>query len=222
MADDGTGSPEGMVLVAAGPFLFGREKRTVTLGAFWIDRDPVTNRAYLAFVEATERGRPTYWPIGTLPEALLDHPVVCVTFEDAQAYARWAGKDLPTPAQWEKAARGADGRKFPWGSGFDTHRTNTKESAQGKTVPVTKLRDESPYGCRGMAGNVLEWTRGIADPKEGKRVVKGCSFRTYLGAASWSYDMAESASNDALGFRCVKPVASAVREPAAGEVAGPG
>lgn len=216
MGQNGTGGPDGMLLVPAGPFIFGRDRRTVALGAFWIDRDPVTNAAYETFVNATEHARPVHWPAGPLPAELLEHPVVYVTFADAEAFARFSHRELPTPAQWEKAARGTDGRKFPWGAGFDTHRTNTKEAARNKTVPASKLRDESPFGCRGMGGNVIEWTRGVADPAAGTRVVKGSSFRTYLGAASWTHEVAPTARHDALGFRCVKAI-SAVREPAPGE-----
>ena len=196
------GARSGMVLVPGGPFVFGRAKVPVTLGTFWIDKDPVTNRAYLAFVEKTERPPPVHWG-GDAPAAeIVDHPVVCVRFDDAEAYAHFVGKELPTPAQWEKAARGTDARKYPWGSGFFTHRTNTKESCHGRTLPVSRLQDESPYGCRGMAGNVLEWTRGVGDPRRGTRVVKGSSFRTYLGAVAWSQELAPSTYNDALGFRC--------------------
>lgn len=219
MGENGASAPCGMVLVPAGPFLYGRQKRSMTLAAFWIDRDPVTNRAYRDFVEKTDRSRPAHWLGGNVPDALLDHPVVCVTFEDAAAYAAFAGKELPTPAQWEKAARGTDARKYPWGAGFEANRANTKESARGRTVAVGTLRDDSPYGCRGMAGNVLEWTRGPGDPAAGTRIVKGCSFRTYLGASCWFHELAPETANDALGFRCVKRVDSAVAEAQAPEVA---
>lgn len=215
MSDD---APPGMVLVPAGPFLFGRDKRSVTLGAFWIDRDPVTNEAYAAFVAATGHPRPVHWPAGPLAAELRDLPVVNVSLEDALAFARHAGKDLPTPAQWEKAARGTDGRKFPWGSSFDSQRSNTKEAARNRLVPTTRLRDESPYGVRGMGGAVLEWTRGVLNPTRGTRVVKGASFRTYLGAAAWALELDAAEKRDDLGFRCVR-APSAVSEPAPGEVA---
>ncbi len=207
MAQASTNAPPGMVLVPAGEFLFDKVKRqTVKLNAFWIDKDPVTNREYEKFVAATGRPRPTYWPDGPLPEALLDHPVVKVTYEDAQAYATWAQKDLPTPLQWEKAARGVDGRKYPWGSAFDAHRTNTKESALGKTVPVHALTDESPYGVRGTSGNVLQWTRGFADAEKTQRVLKGGSYRQYLGALTWSHGAAPFETRDDVGFRCTRLV----------------
>jgi formylglycine-generating enzyme required for sulfatase activity len=208
--------PDGMVFVPAGPFLYGRDKRSLTLAAFWIDRDPVTNGAYEEFVRRAGRAAPAHWPDGQVPPELRDHPVVFVTFEDAQAYARFNGKELPTPAQWERAARGTDGRKYPWGAAFDSHRSNTRESARNRTVPGELLRDESPCGCRGMGGNVLEWTRGVFDPARGTRVVKGASFRTYLGAAAWTTELTPDERNEGLGFRCVKNV-SAMREPAPAE-----
>jgi len=196
----------GMVLVPAGPFRFGRGKSSVEIGAYWIDRDPVTNREYDEYVGKTGSARPRGWPPGPLPPAIADHPVVNVTYEEALAYARSLGKELPTPAQWEKAARGPDGRKFPWGDSFDPRRTNTKEAAIGRTIPVSEMRDESPHGCRGMSGNVFHWTRGIYDAKKGTRELKGGSFRTYLGASAWSYEAPADQANDTIGFRCVKVV----------------
>src|SRR5579872_6897124 len=91
------------ILVPAGPFLFGREKQQVVLAAFWIDRDPVTNREYDEYVAKTGASRPPHWPPGPLPAELAEHPVVSVTWDEALAYAQFAGRELPTPAQWEKA-----------------------------------------------------------------------------------------------------------------------
>src|SRR5437870_247933 len=93
--------PVGMILVAAGAFLFGRDKAEVKLGAFWIDRDPVTNREYYDYVGKTGAARPSHWPPGVLPDALALLPVVHVSFEEASAYAKFHEKDLPTPVQWE-------------------------------------------------------------------------------------------------------------------------
>ncbi|MBI3722528.1 SUMF1/EgtB/PvdO family nonheme iron enzyme [bacterium] len=196
----------GMVLVPAGPFLFGRDKQEVALSAFWIDKDPVTNREYDDYVGKTGSARPPGWPPGPLPPGIAEHPVVNVSFDEAAAYAKFLGKELATPAQWEKAGRGTDGRKFPWGSGFEPNRTNTKEAAVGRTVPVSALKDESPYGCRGMSGNVFQWTRGIYDAKKQTRVTKGGSFRNYLGALAWSYEVPPAQASDNIGFRCVEIV----------------
>ncbi len=112
-----------MVLVPGGPFLMGKARRTVHIDAFYLDKTPVTNRAFATFVEVTGY-RPTdaganrflsHFRSGKIPRGQEDHPVSYVSWTDAKAYAMWAGKRLPSEAEWEKAARGTDGRKYPWG-----------------------------------------------------------------------------------------------------------
>ena len=129
-----------MVFVPAGEFLFGPDLEKVAVVAFYIDRFPVTNAEYKVFVEATRHEHPAHWRRGTWPEGKADHPVVQVTWESAAAYAVWAGKRLPTEQEWEKAARGVDGRRWPWGNAFDPRRCNT--SSDG-TTPVGRY---SPAG----------------------------------------------------------------------------
>ncbi len=102
-----------MLLVPAGRFLAGDEGRSLYVADFWIDTFPVTNRDYAAFVAATGATPPYHWDDGRCPEALADHPVVYVNWHDATAYAEWAGKELPTARQWEKAARGQSGSTYP-------------------------------------------------------------------------------------------------------------
>lgn len=166
-----TVSTEGMLEVPAGPFLFGPERATRTLGAYWIDRLPVTNRQFEVFLRETSyrpedaRDFLKHWRAGHAPTALLDHPVVWVNLADAEAYAAWAGKRLPTWEQWERAARGTDGRTYPWGETFDTRRTNTKEGGAGGTSPVERHGGgASPIGCLDMAGNVFQWTSTWREP----------------------------------------------------------
>ena len=163
-----------MVRVPAGKFLYGNEKEERELPEFWIDKTPVTNAEYARFVAATGHKPPQHWKGKTPPEEIVDHPVVNVSRHDAVAYAEWAGKRLPTEEEWEKAARGTDGREYPWGD-WEEGRCNTKEAGIGNTTPVGQYSPDgdSPYGCVDMAGNVLEWT---ATGEGGLRVLRGGSF----------------------------------------------
>lgn len=197
-------APPGMVQVPAGPFRFGPKGDEVVLGAFWIDLTPVTNAEYAQFVKKTGRRHPSHWsPDGPNPGE-DELPVVCVTCEDAEAYAKHLGKLLPTPAQFEKAARGPDGRKYPWGDEVGLRTSNTREAGVGALTPVQRYpRGRSPYGCFDMAGNVLHWTRGLHDKEKKTRVLKGSSFKHYLGASAWSYEGYPDSRQDAVGFRCM-------------------
>lgn len=208
----GRWTPPGMILVPAGPFTMGSTvvndagpMHEVWLDAFWIDRYPVTNAQWAAFLEGdgwqhrelwTEAG--WEWKEGKSPEPSgwdqhkhkRDHPVRGICWYESLAYARWAGKALLSEAQWEKAARGADGRRYPWGDEFDKNKCNTEESGIGDTTPVGKYSPEgdSPYGVADMAGNVWEWCCNLYGPYPysaadrerleggGSRVLRGGSF----------------------------------------------
>lgn len=193
-----------MVLVPAGEFYFGPDRVKLTLPDYYIDRFPVTNAEYKKFVEATGAPEPTHWRRGTWPEGKADHPVVNVTWEQAAAYADWVGKRLPTEEEWEKAARGTDGREWPWGSSFDSSRCNTNESGIWDTTPVGKYSPagDSPCGAADMAGNVWEWVGGKPSP-----------LRMPLRGGDWLDTMEEARThsrrmhtpkrkNDFIGFRC--------------------
>ena len=166
--------PVSMVTIPAGEFLMGnpegkgrddeRPQRSVHLDEFAIDQVEVTNERYMAFVKATGHRTPPN-PYGTGPiqsmKGIEQLPVVQMTWYDAKAYCAWAKKRLPTEAEWEKAARGTDGRLYPWGNDLpNTKRANfDREWEDEHTLhKVGSLPDgNSPYGVKDMAGNVREW-----------------------------------------------------------------
>ena len=153
-----------MVLIPAGEFVMGsnhadntKPERKVYLTAYYIYKNLVTVAQYRQFCDATKRAMPNAPKWGWKD----DHPIVNVTWEDANAYCKWAGGHLPTEAQWEKAARGVDGREYPWGNKWDDslcqHSHNMRGDA-GSTTPVSYYPlGASPYGCLDMAGNVWQW-----------------------------------------------------------------
>lgn len=170
-----------MVFIPAGPFVMGsdpqkgefaagseRPQHTVVLPEFQLAKVPVTNAQYEAFVQAAGYHAPAHWPEGSIPHEQANHPVVNVSCNDALAYCRWlssvTGKQysLPSEAEWEKAARGPEGRVFPWGKNWETNRCNTREARKDSTTPVDAYPlGVSVYGVLDMAGNVWEWTRSL-------------------------------------------------------------
>lgn len=218
-----------MVLVPRGPFTMGISQRELdavfridqrqnpvfatevparrlNVESFYIDRYPVTNYQYRRFIEATGHRKPRLLDDDQWGRPL--QPVVFVGWEDARAYCRWAGKALPSEAQWEKAGRGDDRRWWPWGLDFFPNRCNSKESERLCTTEIGMFdMGVSPYGCYDMSGNVWEMCEGqwlgVYAPMRG-----GC----FLGAATfvrvtcrWT---PEDPRNGAhwLGFRCAKSV----------------
>jgi formylglycine-generating enzyme required for sulfatase activity len=218
-----------MIYVPSGEFTMGssdddrdgrdeeKPAHTVDLAAFWIDRTEVTNAQYRACVEAGACPEPTCWENDDLNAD--DQPVVCVTWDDAQAFAAWAGGRLPTEAEWEKAARGTDGRLYPWGvDAPDCEKANLKGCA-GKTIPVASMAaGASPYGPMEMAGNVWEWVADWYDedyyssspasnpqgPDAGeRRVLRGGSFDMSAPRLRCAFRIGSlpAYSNWDLGFR---------------------
>jgi serine/threonine-protein kinase len=148
-----------MILIPAGEFEFGETKHQVPLPAFYIDKTEVSNAAYAEFCKAS--GRPL--PKG-FSENKPDYPVVNVTILDAHAFAKWAGKRLPIAKEWEKAARGEDGRAFPWGNQNDPARANV---GTHKPQPVSSHPEgASPYGALQMVGNVWELIEQLSPPSD--------------------------------------------------------
>jgi formylglycine-generating enzyme required for sulfatase activity len=177
-----------MVVVPAGWFLMGSNKkvdrnaypaefpqRRVNLDGFEIDKFEVTALQYLKFVIATDRPPLPDWRYdgGNFQESMANHPVMHVSWDDADTYCRWAGKRLPTEAEWEKAARGEDGRIYPWGNQMaGLSRANYGRTGLSGPVrdrperlllyrPITSVdkyeNSLSPYGVHQMSGNVAEW-----------------------------------------------------------------
>jgi len=154
-----------MVFVPSGAFLFGvNKKEEIIEYDFYIGKYPVTNRDFLAFIESTNRFSDSrYDYFKSAAKAKPDHPVVNVTWYDAYVYCSWIGKRLPTSREWEKAARGEDGRVYPWGDKFSKDKCNSLESGYNGTTPVDKYDEGvSLYGCYDMAGNVFEWVEDWA------------------------------------------------------------
>ncbi len=186
------------VLIPAGPVTLGdpdlpgsRPQRVVEVAAFAIDRYEVTNARYAEFVRATQRRAPYVhenwaaiynWYKDQPAPGMEEIPVVLVTWVDADAYCRWAGRRLPTEAEWERAGRGSDGRRYPWGNLWDSRKTNVVSRLSGpleteaqwdafeaawtgskkpEIHPVGSHPDDrSPFGVMDLAGNVSEWVAG--------------------------------------------------------------
>jgi len=178
-------TPKGMVLVPSGNFIMGTdeidtEQHAIRMGLdkpwysdespalelylndFYIDKYEVTRLQYYIFCQATDHKPPPNWGGEKFPDGTANHPVSHVSFYDANAYAAWAGKRLPTEAEWEKAARGPDHYIYPWGNEFEFSAANVSPSAkkkQGRGLkPVRSFpQGVSFYGAYDMVGNLWEW-----------------------------------------------------------------
>jgi formylglycine-generating enzyme required for sulfatase activity len=230
-----------MILVPAGEFVMGSREgggsadehpsHKVYLDSFLIDEYEVTNAQYKRFCDATEHPYPPDLRIGGDSISFSnfpDHPVVRVSWDDAMAYATWTGKRLPTEAEWEKAARGTDGRKYPWGNEEPGEerilRCNYLESRDGYdgTAPVGEFEaGVSPYGVHDLAGNVAEWcydwysaeyysqspSSNPQGPADGvHRVDRGGGWRSPLTDVRCAYRHGSlpSRKTEAYGFRCAR------------------
>ena len=206
-----------MVLVPAGPFKFGEKKEDFTLPAFYIDKTEVTNRAYEEFRKGTGYALPADFPADK-----PNYPVVNVTIDDAKAFAKWAGERLPTAREWEKAARGTDGRLFPWGDQPDPSKASLGPNGTLKRA-ADFAHSAGPYKTVQMVGNVWELLDERTTPSD--RAIarfasmqppptmndawyqaRGASFLEPIQNVSifdWT-PVPELWKNADIGFRCVK------------------
>jgi len=237
-------APEGMALVPEGDFWMGTEqdqaeklkaqysthrlykgynfgwetpRRKIHLKSFYIDKTEVTNRDYARFVKATGAKPPITWNNGKYGPGLEDFPALYVTQADAEAYARWAGKRLPTEEEWEKAARGPNGQIYPWGNEFSDDKAATADSdmrimghalcnASSGNMTGHAPGDKSPYGAMDMGGNVREWTSSFDPENPSMKVVKGGSWLdlNLLARGAHREFVYKYFKSHIIGFRCAK------------------
>ena len=192
----------GMIYYPGGAFPFGPDKTPVNLGPFYIDETEVSNAEYAEFCRASGC---------TPPTAAADLPVVGVTIVQARAYAQWKGRRLPTAQEWERAARGVDAMRFPWGKEEDPKRANVSDNptlAHNALMPVRSFAKLPEYQ---MAGNAWELIDTPVTPPSRNREerwfqIRGGSYDTPLSAAI-TYEfraIPESFSGPDIGFRCAK------------------
>ncbi len=237
------------IRVPAGKLLMGSDKakdqsanacelpqHQVYVSQFYLGKTSVTNQQYANFVRSTGHRPPTHWQKGHIPIGKEQHPVTHVSWEDAMGFCKWLSRltgdryRLPTEAEWEKAARGTDGRIFPWGNQWDYTKLNCREGGVNTTTQIGTYfqSGDSPYGHEDLCGNIWEWCMDGYDPREYQRradaQVKdplssgkkrkyaargGAWFLTEnLMRAAHRSSFAPDITFDGLGFRCVQVIPS--------------
>ncbi|MEW6039972.1 MAG: SUMF1/EgtB/PvdO family nonheme iron enzyme [Elusimicrobiota bacterium] len=217
----------GMVYVPAGEFIMGTNDgfryeapaRSIFIQGYYIDKSEVTNMQYQRFVDSTGHNPPAHWKGGRYPKGEENFPVTNVSYYDALSYTRWAGKRLPTEEEWEKVARGTDGRIYPWGNQWKKKAANVKPLVGfgGMNAVGSFPEGKSPYGCMDMAGNVWEWTTSWFSAYPGNvyfdinygekyKVIRGGSYRqSEIIAQCPRRDFLDpELSRIDVGFRCAK------------------
>lgn len=205
-----------MIDIPGGEFKQGERGEPTYVMAYRISRYPVTNAQYARFLDDNPThpvphrdevwAEPYNWSpqTRTHPKGKDNHPVVLLSWEDARAYCEWAGGRLPNEVEWEKAARGEDGRVYPWGDEFDPDRANVREGGVGSTTPVGAYPDgASPYGLLDCAGNVWEWTSSQVGANQ--VVIRGGSWNFRAAdARCFARDYSHpSHRSNCIGFRIV-------------------
>jgi formylglycine-generating enzyme required for sulfatase activity len=225
--------PEGMVYVPGGTFSMGRDDgdeyerpaHEVLVKPFFMDQYEVTSEDYQKFIDATGYPAPQGWVGGKYPEGAARFPVTGVSWTDANAYAQWADKRLPTEDEWEFAARGPASLLYPWGNDWNPNAANLLESGKGKVVDVGSYPEgASPYGIHDMLGNAWEWTASQLqsysggsirqdslpdDQRRNLKVIRGGCYLNSGKQAMATYRngwWAQGAKYEQTGFRCVKDV----------------
>jgi len=212
--------PRGMIRISAGDFLVGRAAAKANIPYdFYLDEVPVTNKEFYEFMKQTGfmLNHPSWQftkfirHVTTGARRSPNHPITMVTWYDAQAFAAWAGKRLPTALEWERAARGRNGRLYPWGNDFEQSRCNSAESNLGRTTPVRLYENgRSEDGCVDMAGNVFEWVDDwaaiprMSTAPNSEKVNRGASYARWAeDLVSWytESDPPDLRMSD-VGFRC--------------------
>jgi serine/threonine-protein kinase len=212
-----------MVYVPGGEFMMGsaggdafeRPPHRVSVKPFFIDLYEVSCADYALFVEQTGHSPPPGWVGGRYPPGDARRPVTYVSWDDAVAYAEWAGRRLPTEAEWEFAAKGTDGRSYPWGTEWQVGMANVGRVGGGGLADVGSFEGVSPFGVYDMVGNAWEWTASTPDAYPGGaplasklgdfRVIRGGSWSTSKEQATTTYRgylSHDSRETDKTGFRC--------------------
>jgi eukaryotic-like serine/threonine-protein kinase len=219
-------APPGMVFIPAGKFTMGngvsekeaeKPEHDVEVKPFFIDQFEVTNEDYYKCVQAGKCEHPG-WVNRKYPEGKGNYPVVNVSWYDAQKYAEWAVKRLPTEEEWEYAARGStDKRLYPWGNDFDKNKVNSKETGIGQAERVDSFPGgRTRLGVINMVGNVSEWIdadfkpypNSLAPPLPNVKIVRGCDFNCNESQLILTrrYFLRPNERDSAVGFRCAKDV----------------
>jgi len=205
-------------------FKIEQPQHKISLGAYSIARAPVINLEYQEFILDTNHRVPRNWIGFSFPEGKENHPVTEVSLGDALAFCKWLSEKtgssfrLPAEAEWERAARGDDGRMYPWGNEFDPWRCNTKESGKAGTTPILSYSPggDSPWEVTDAAGNVMEWTHSVMQPypfthkapdnQDVACVVRGGSwyYSRRLARCASRETVLASFTSPALGFRVVR------------------